>query len=93
MKKMADIIMCMAETMKGMSHSSYLSVKELLSCSSWKYMHECPDRKHTQEPPRIVMQGEDDYKEHFQIAGEFSSKATWVGVATCSKREREINTE
>ena len=56
-------------------------------------MHECPDRKHTQEPPRIVMQGEDDYKEHFQIAGEFSSKATWVGVATCSKREREINTE
>ena len=70
MKKMAGVIMYMADTMRRIPHSSYLSVKELLSSPSWKYMHECPERKHTQEPPRIVMDRKFDYKEHFHIAGE-----------------------
>lgn len=70
MSKMAAVVCRMSETMKDMSQSSYLSVKELLASSSWKYLHDCPDRRHTQEPPKIVMEGEGDYKECFNISGK-----------------------
>ena len=70
MKKMAAVILHMSDTMTEMPHSSYLSVKELLDSSSWKYLHECPDRKHFKEPPKIIMENHDDYREQFNISGK-----------------------
>ena len=70
MNKMAAIILSVSEIMQEMPHSSYLSVKELLASSFWKYLHDCPDRKHTEEPPKIVMEIDKDCKRHFNIAGE-----------------------
>ena len=72
MNKMAAIILRMCEIMKDMPHSSYLSVKELLASSSWKYLHDCPDRKYVMEPPRIVVEGDKHYREHFHISGSLA---------------------
>ena len=74
MNKMAAIILQMSEIMKDMPHSSYLSVKELLASSSWKYLHDCPDRKYTQEPIKIVMEGDQD----FIVAGTAYSPGFWL---------------
>lgn len=53
MSKMAAALQHMSETMKIMPHSSYLSVKELVASPSWKYIHNCPDRKNTHMPTKI----------------------------------------
>ena len=83
MNKMAAIILSMCETTKDMPHSSYLSVKELLASSSWKYLHDCPDRKHTKDPPKIVMEGENDYREHFYISGILSHRHLMIKHRMC----------
>ena len=70
MNKMAAVLLSTADVMKGFLRSSYLAVKELIAFPSWKYLHHCPERKHTDQPPQVVMKGEDDYQEHFEIAGK-----------------------
>ena len=71
MNKMAATIFGMSDTMKDMSHSSYLSVKELLDSSPWKYLHECPDRKHAQVPLKIAMETNKGDREYFNVSGKY----------------------
>ena len=65
---MAIVLRQISEIMSNMSHSAYLSVKELLASSTWKYSHQCTDQKHTDTPPPVVLEG-DNYKEHLNISG------------------------
>ena len=69
MTKMAAVLSEVSSAMNRMSSSQYLSVKELLSSSMWKYAHQCPQQKHVETPPPVVLSGDSDYKEHFNIAG------------------------
>lgn len=68
---MAAVIQCMSEVMRDMPQSSYLLVKELVACSCWKYSHFSPDKNYSEEPPTLVMEEKDDYKEHLNISGKF----------------------
>lgn len=71
MYKMAAVLQRMSEVMRDMSQSSYLLVKEQVACSCWKYSHINPDKNYSEEPPTLVMEGQEDYKEHFNISGKF----------------------
>ena len=74
MSKMASLLLRMADDMNGMQRPAYRSVKELLVSPTWKYLHNPPERKHPDKPPQIIMRGEDDYKEHFEIAGTYNTR-------------------
>ena len=70
MTKMAAVLMHTSEVMNTqLSHSSYLAVKELMASPTWRYLHKQSERKHTTDPPKIIMTEWHDYKEHFEIAG------------------------
>ena len=71
MRKMAAVLLRTAEVMQGMLRASYLAVKELMASSTWRYLHQHSDRKYDDQPPKVIMTGDDDYKEHFEIAGKF----------------------
>ena len=71
---MAAVLQRTSEIMSRMSHSAYLSVKEQLASPMWKYSHQCPDQKHTDSPPPVVLKGRSNYKEHFNISGRHQSE-------------------
>ena len=64
MSEMAAVLHGTSEVMKDMPHPSYLSVKELIVDPSWKYLHECPNRKHLQSPSPVILRGQ-----KFDISG------------------------
>lgn len=66
MTKTAIVFMLTSEMMSSqLDHHSYLAVKELLGCPTWRYSHDCPFRQHTTDLPEVVTgQGE-----NFEIAG------------------------
>ena len=68
MREMAAVLRDTARIMRDMPHPSYLSVKELIVNPSWKYLHECPGRKHQQAPSLVILK---DYPNHeeFNISG------------------------
>ncbi len=69
MRKMAAVLLRTADVMKSLLRPSYLSVKELMASPTWRYSHHYTERNHPDQPPKIIMTGDDDYKEHFEIAG------------------------
>ena len=69
MTKMAAVLLETSEIMMRMPHSAYLSAKEQLASPMWKYSHECLEQKHTDSPPQVVLEGDSNYKEHFNISG------------------------
>ena len=69
MTKMAAVLSEVSSAMNRMSSSQYLSVKELVASTLWKYTHQCPEPKHPRSPPTVALEGEDSYKEQFNIAG------------------------
>jgi len=73
MKEMAAVLMHVSSAMNQMSSSAYLSVKELLVSPTWKYSHECPEQKHPNAPPAVVLEGENDYRNHFNISGMYTA--------------------
>ena len=72
MSKMASVLLQMADVMNGMERPVYRAVKELVASPTWKYSHQHQERMHTDQPPQIIMRGDDDYKEHFEIAGSYN---------------------
>ena len=69
MNKMAAVLLCTADVMNDLQQPSYLAVKELTASPTWKHLHQYPEHKHPDHPPQIILTGDDDYKEHFEIAG------------------------
>ena len=80
-RKISAIVLRMSQTMKDMPHPFYLSVKELLVSPTWKYLHSCPDRSHTHEPPKVIVNGENEYTEHFNISGKFTCMFSYYIVS------------
>ncbi len=78
MTKMAALLPEVSQAMNKMSSSAYLSVKELLVSASWKYCHECPERKHPEAPPMIVMKRGG---EMFKISGNHLCSMTNITAA------------
>ncbi len=66
---MATVLLRTADGMNGMERPAYLAVKELMASPSWRYSHRYPEMNHPYLPPKISMTGDDDYREHFEIAG------------------------
>lgn len=69
MTKLAAVMTGLSHAMNKMSSAGYLSVKELLTSPMWKYAHTCPVQKHPKAPPTLVLEGDENYHEHFNIAG------------------------
>ncbi len=69
MSKMAPVLLRTADVMNGMHRPSYLAVKELMASPKWQYSHHYPERNHPDQPPKIIMMGDKDYKQNFEIAG------------------------
>lgn len=69
MSKMAAVLLRTADVMKGLLRPSYLAIKELMVSPTWRYSHQYPEQKHPDHPPQIILTGDGDYKEQFEIAG------------------------
>ena len=57
MTKMAALIQQTSEAMNLLSTNYYLSVKELLISSNWKYSHRCTKRRYS-HTPKVICEGE-----------------------------------
>lgn len=71
MNKMAAVLLCTADVMKGLQWPSYLAIKEMMASPTRRYTHHYPEQKHSSKPPQIILTGDEDYKEHFEIAGMY----------------------
>ena len=83
MTKMAAVLSEVSKAMNRMSSSAYLSVKELLVSAAWKYSHDRSQQKHLREPTPVMLEGEQNYSECFNISGtQLMSKATIMYIVT-----------
>ena len=69
MSDMASLLDELSKGLKNVTHSSYLSIKEVLIDSSWKYLHECLNRKHLQSPPPLEVMDDQGNQHQFEISG------------------------
>lgn len=81
MTKVAAVLSNVSQAMNKMSSPSYLSVKELLVSPMWKYIHDCPEQKHSKSPPTVALEGANNYHEQFNIAGNWTIKGRWQCLA------------
>ena len=73
MKKMAAVLLQTADAMNSFLSGSYFIVKELTISPTWRYLHQCPERRYPDAPPPVILKGENDYKEHFVAGKQFNN--------------------